>query len=57
MNKRETLISGLRDIINERMSSQSISEVDQESRWTVLEIKHGMNYEELSLIEAELSSG
>ena len=55
--ERETLISGLRKIINERMDSQSISEVRQESRWMVLGIKYGMNDEELSGLETELFSG
>ncbi|MBZ1527744.1 glycosyltransferase family 2 protein [Leuconostoc mesenteroides] len=55
--ERETLISGLRRIINERMDSQSISEVRQESRWMVLGIKYGMNDEELSGLETELFSG
>ncbi|SPE67633.1 glycosyltransferase family 2 protein [Leuconostoc mesenteroides] len=55
--ERETLIAGLRKIINERMDSQSISEVRQESRWMVLGIKYGMNDEELSNLETELFSG
>lgn len=55
--ERETLIAGLRKIINERMDSQSISEVRQESRWMVLVIKYGMSYEELSNLETELFSG
>ncbi|MCT3049764.1 glycosyltransferase family 2 protein [Leuconostoc mesenteroides] len=55
--ERETLIAGLRKIINERMDSQSISEVRQESRWMVLGIKYGMNDEELSGLETELFSG
>ena len=54
--ERETLIAGLRKIINERMDSQSISEVRQESRWMVLGIKYGMNDEELSNLETELFS-
>ena len=55
--ERGTLIAGLRKIINERMDSQSISEVRQESRWMVLGIKYGMNDEELSNLETELFSG
>ncbi|WP_273709297.1 glycosyltransferase family 2 protein [Leuconostoc mesenteroides] len=55
--EKETLIAGLRKIINERMDSQSISEVRQESRWMVLGIKYGMSYEELSNLETELFSG
>jgi len=55
--EKETLIAGLRKIINERMDSQSISEVRQESRWMVLGIKYGMNDEELSNLETELFSG
>ncbi|KMY78949.1 glycosyltransferase family 2 protein [Leuconostoc mesenteroides] len=55
--ERATLIAGLRKIINERMDSQSISEVRQESRWMVLGIKYGMNDEELSNLETELFSG
>jgi hypothetical protein len=55
--ERETLIAGLRKIINECMDSQSISEVRQESRWMVLGIKYGMNDEELSNLETELFSG
>ena len=55
--EKETLIAGLRKIINERMDSQSISEVHQESRWMVLGIKYGMSYEELSNLETELFSG
>ncbi|MFK8254829.1 glycosyltransferase family 2 protein [Leuconostoc mesenteroides] len=54
--EKETLIAGLRKIINERMDSQSISEVRQESRWMVLGIKYGMNDEELSNLETELFS-
>ncbi len=56
-HEREALIAGLRKIINERMDSQSISEVRQESRWMVLGIKYGMNDEELSNLETELFSG
>ncbi len=55
--EKETLIAGLRNIINERMNSQSISEVRQESRWMVLGIKYGMNDDELSNLETELFSG
>ena len=55
-HERETLIAGLRKIINERMDSQSISEVRQESRWVVLGIMYGMNDEELSNLETELFS-
>lgn len=55
--EKETLIAGLKKIINERMDSQSISEVRQESRWMVLGIKYGMSYEELSNLETELFSG
>ncbi|MGC2921150.1 glycosyltransferase family 2 protein [Leuconostoc mesenteroides] len=55
--ERGTLIAGLRKIINERMDSQSISEVRQESRWMVLGIKYGMNDEELSNLETEFFSG
>ncbi|MEL1261953.1 glycosyltransferase family 2 protein [Leuconostoc mesenteroides] len=55
-HERETLIAGLRKIINERMDSQSISEVRQESRWMVLGIMYGMNDEELSNLETELFS-
>lgn len=55
--EKETLIAGLRKIINERMDSQSISEVRQESQWMVLGIKYGMNDEELSNLETELFSG
>mgnify|MGYP003365642319 FL=1 len=55
--EKETLIAGLRNIINERMDSQSISEVRQESRWMVLGIKYGMNDDELSNIDTELFSG
>lgn len=55
--ERETLVAGLRKIINERMDSQSISEVRQESRWMVLGIKYGLNCEELSNLETELFSG
>lgn len=57
MNTRETLIAGLRKIINERVDSPSISEVRQASRWMVLGIKYGMNDEELSSLETELFSG
>lgn len=57
MNKRETLIAGLRKIINERIDSQSISEVRQASRWMVLGIKYGMNDEELLNLETKLFSG
>ncbi len=53
---RRLLIAGLRKIINERMDSQSISEVRQASRWMVLGIKYGMNDEELSNLETELFS-
>ncbi|API72384.1 MULTISPECIES: glycosyltransferase family 2 protein [Leuconostoc] len=55
--EKETLIAGLRKIINERMDSQSISEVRQASRWMVLGIKFGMNDEELASLETELFSG
>lgn len=55
--ERETLIAGLRKIINERMDSHSISEVRQASRWMLLGIKYGMNDEELSNLETELISG
>ncbi|MCT4376628.1 glycosyltransferase family 2 protein [Leuconostoc suionicum] len=55
--EKETLIAGLRKIINERMDSQSISEVRQASRWMVLGIKYGMNDEELLSLETELFSG
>lgn len=55
--EKETLIAGLRKIINERMDSQSIGEVRQASRWMVLGIKYGMNDEELSNLETELFSG
>ena len=55
--ERETLIAGLRKIINERMDSHSISEVRQASRWMLLGIKYGMNDEELSNLETELFSG
>ncbi len=54
--EKETLIAGLRKIINERMDSQSISEVRQASRWMVLGIKYGMNDEELLSLETELFS-
>lgn len=56
-HERETLITGLRKIINERMDPQSISEVRQESRWMVLGIKYGMSYEKLLSLETELFSG
>ena len=36
--EKETLIAGLRKIINERMDSQSISDARQESRSMVLEL-------------------
>ncbi|WP_349515871.1 glycosyltransferase family 2 protein [Leuconostoc suionicum] len=54
--EKETLIAGLRKIINERMDSQSIGEVRQASRWMVLGIKYGMNDEELASLETELFS-
>lgn len=54
--EKETLIAGLRKIINERMDSQSISEVRQASRWMVLGIKYGLNNEELASLETELFS-
>ena len=54
--EKETLIAGLRKIINERMDLQSISEVRQASRWMVLGIKNGMNDEELASLETELFS-
>ena len=54
--EKETLIAGLRKIINERMDPQSISEVRQASRWMVLGIKNGMNDEELASLETELFS-
>lgn len=54
--EKETLIAGLRKIINERMDAQSISEVRQASRWMVLGIKYGMNDEELASLETELFS-
>lgn len=54
--QQEKLISGLRDIINTRMDSQSIEEVRQESQWIVLGIKYGLNYEELLHFKTELFS-
>ena len=55
--EKETLIAGLRKIINECMDSQRISEVRQASRRMVLGIKYGMNDEELLSLETELFSG
>lgn len=54
--QQEKLISGLRDIINTRMDSQSIEEVRQESQWIVLGIKYRLNYEELLHFKTELFS-
>lgn len=55
--EKESLIAGLRKIINERMDSQNISEVRQASRCMVLGIKYGMNDEELLNLETELFIG
>ncbi|MBZ5986787.1 glycosyltransferase family 2 protein [Leuconostoc gelidum] len=54
--QREKLISGLREIINKRMDSQSIEDVRQESQWMVLAIKYRLNYEELLHFKTELFS-
>ncbi|MFT9469970.1 glycosyltransferase family 2 protein [Leuconostoc pseudomesenteroides] len=53
---KETLVNGLRNIINESMDDKSIWDVRQPCQWMVLGIKYGMSYSELLDFKGELYS-
>lgn len=54
--KREILVSGLRQIINNSMDAKSIWDVRQMCQWMVLGINYGMSYSELQDFKSELNS-